>query len=223
MRISELSAVSGVPLATLKFYLREGLLPAGDARAVNQAEYGEAHVRRLRLIRALTEVGGLRLREVGSVLDALDDEQMPLHDLLGVAQYALVPRKENGRPPHADYGVATVADVDQLLAAMGWTVNGSAPARRSLAEAVLTLRELGWDVSVDDLVRYARAVDVLAAEEVASVRDQGSRAQIVERMVIGTVVFEEILAALRLLAQEHHSARQFANRPPTTGAPGMGI
>ena len=37
MRISELSTASGVPVPTLKFYLREGLLPPGDAIAVNQA------------------------------------------------------------------------------------------------------------------------------------------------------------------------------------------
>jgi len=212
MRISELSAVSGLPLPTVKFYLRDGLLAPGDARAVNRAEYGEAHLRRLRLIRALTDVGGLSLREVRAVLAAIDDEQMPLHNLLGIAQYALVPREKNGHNPPADDGGAAKADIDRLLAAIGWNVNEDAPARRSLAEAIATLRELGWHVTVDDLVRYARAVDDLAAEEVTSVRDLGSRGEIVERMVVGTVVFEAILAALRLLAQEHHSARQFSRR-----------
>jgi len=214
MRISELSAVSGLPLPTVKFYLRDGLLAPGDARAVNQAEYGEGHLRRLRLIRALTDVGGLRLREVRAVLAAIDDEQMPLHDLLGIAQYALVPREENGHNPPADDGGAARADIDRLLAAIGWNVNEDAPARRSLAEAIITLRELGWDVTVDDLVRYARAVDDLAAEEVNSVRGLGSRGEIVERMIVGTVVFEAILTALRLLAQEHHSAREFSRRRP---------
>lgn len=213
MRISELSAVSGVPVPTVKFYLREGLLSAGDARAVNQAEYDDEHLRRLRLIRALTEVGGLRLREVRAVLAAIDDELMPLHDLLGVAQYALVRGGQNKSHPPADDSGGATSDVDRLLAEMGWDVNAAAPSRRSLAEAILTLRELGWDVSIDDLVRYARAVDDLAADEVATVPGRGSRSQIVEHMVVGTVIFEAVLTALRRLAQEHHSARRFAKRP----------
>jgi DNA-binding transcriptional MerR regulator len=211
MRISELSAASGVPLPTLKFYLREGLLAAGDRRAVNQAEYGDDHLRRLRLIGALTDVGGLRLREVRAVLAAIDDETMPLHDLLGVAQYALIPGEEDRRRPPAETRAAT-DDVDRLTATMGWNVNEGAPARRSLADAIITLRGLGWDVSVDDLVRYARAMDDLAAEEVASVPEQGSRSQVVEHSVVGTVLFEAILVALRHLAQEHHSARRFRIR-----------
>ena len=31
MKISELSAATDVPVATLKYYLREGLLPPGEA------------------------------------------------------------------------------------------------------------------------------------------------------------------------------------------------
>jgi DNA-binding transcriptional MerR regulator len=209
MKISALADASGVPLPTIKFYLREGLLQAGQARAVNQADYGEEHIRRLRLIRALTDVGGLRLREVRAVLAAIDDERLPLHELLGVAQYALAVGDGEGRPDStAD---AANADVDRLLALMGWNVDRGAPARHSLAEAITTLRDLGWDVSADDLVQYARAVDDLAADEVASVPDRASRAQLVEHMVVGTVVFEAIVAALRHLAQEHHSARRFAS------------
>jgi DNA-binding transcriptional MerR regulator len=212
MRISELSAASGVPLPTLKFYLREGLLATGDRRAVNRAEYGDDHVRRIRLIRALTDVGGLRLRDVRAVLAAIDDETMPLHDLLGVAQYALVPGEEDGgRSPASETRTAT-DDIDRLVATMGWDVNEAAPARRSLADAIVTLRGLGWSVSVDDLIRYARTVDDLAAEEVASVPEQGSRGQVVEHSVVGTVLFEAILVALRHLAQEHHSARRFGIR-----------
>ncbi len=213
MRISELSAVSGVPLPTLKFYLREGLLAPGDARAVNLAEYGDDHLRRLRLIRALTDVGHLRLRDVRAVVAAIDDEQMPLHELLGVAQYALVSDDVDGSHPAADASDPTTADVDRLLAKLRWDVNPAAPGRRSLTKAVAALRELGWEVSVDDLIGYGLAVDHLAAEEVASVPERGSRSLIVEHMVVGTVMFEAILVALRRLAHEHHSAHRFGKRP----------
>ncbi|RAC11977.1 MerR family transcriptional regulator, partial [Burkholderia multivorans] len=53
MRISELSRRSDVPVATIKYYLREGLLPAGERTSATQAVYTDAHVNRLALIRAL--------------------------------------------------------------------------------------------------------------------------------------------------------------------------
>lgn len=200
MRISDLSAASGVSLPTLKFYLREGLLQPGEALARNQASYGERHLRRLRLIRALSEVGKLSLREVKAVLDAADDPNVPIHELLGVAQYALEPGSPTAIDPSAS------ATVDAAIEMLGWHVSDDAPARRSIAHAVEVLRSLGWSIEPAVLVRYAKAVDGLAAREVAISDDAADRERLVERMVVGSVVFEAILSAFRRLAQEHHSA-----------------
>ncbi|MYU47619.1 MerR family transcriptional regulator, partial [Streptomyces sp. SID7803] len=52
MRLSELSERSGIATATIKYYLREGLLPPGERLSATQAEYDESHLRRLRLVRA---------------------------------------------------------------------------------------------------------------------------------------------------------------------------
>ena len=57
MRISELSQATGVPVATIKYYLREGLLPDGDKRTPRLTEYDDRHVRQLGLLRILREVG----------------------------------------------------------------------------------------------------------------------------------------------------------------------
>ncbi len=59
MRISELSRQSGVPVATIKFYLREGLLPDGERTSAHPGPVRREHVARLRLIRALLGPGGL--------------------------------------------------------------------------------------------------------------------------------------------------------------------
>ena len=40
MRLAELSRRSGASRSTVKFYIREGLLPAGNPQARNQATYG---------------------------------------------------------------------------------------------------------------------------------------------------------------------------------------
>jgi DNA-binding transcriptional MerR regulator len=202
VRISELSTAGGVPVPTLKFYLREGLLPPGDAIAVNQASYGDAHIRRLRLIRALTEIGRLPLKTVKSVIGAIDDEELPLHDLLGVAQWAL-------EPASPTEGALMGDTVDALLDDLGWEVAKDAPARRTLGRTLATLRDLGRDVSRARLLRYAEAVDSLAAVEVATVPANESRSEAVESVVVGTVLYEAVLSALRRLAQEHYSAQRF--------------
>ena len=73
MRMGQLSSETGVAVATIKYYLREGLLPAGELSPPNQARYDESHVRRLALIRSLLEVGGLSIADVGAVLAVIDD------------------------------------------------------------------------------------------------------------------------------------------------------
>ena len=73
MRMQALSAASGVPVSTIKFYLRDRLLPAGRPTALNQAVYGPEHVARLRLIRVLVKVGGLSTETVRAIVALLDD------------------------------------------------------------------------------------------------------------------------------------------------------
>ena len=127
MRISELSERSGIPIPTIKLYLREGLLFRGKRTARNQAEYSDEHIRRLHLIRALTEVGGLSLTAVRNVLEAIDDDRVPLIDMLGVAHFALGPTPDRDKPS-ADL-IKALADVDGFLADLGWTVDPDAPGR----------------------------------------------------------------------------------------------
>ena len=56
MRLAELSDTTGVTVATLKYYQREGLLHPGRPLSRTQADYDASHVERVRLVRALTEV-----------------------------------------------------------------------------------------------------------------------------------------------------------------------
>ncbi len=211
MKISELSVESGASVPTIKFYLREGLLPPGTLSAPNQAEYGPEHVRRLRLVRALADLGDLPIATIRHVLDAIDDEKLSLHDVLGVAHYAL------GRRLHASLPAAELADsrhdVDHFIDEdLSWVVKPDAPGRDELADSLATLRSLGWRVDARVFSRYARLADRLAAWEVRQTPAGADRERTVESAVVGTVVFEVVLDALRRLAQEHHSAKRHAGR-----------
>ncbi len=208
MRISELSQASGVPVPTIKYYLREGLLPPGERRAPNQATYGDFHVHRLRLIRVLIEVGGLDIAAVRSVLQAIEREDLSLHTVLGVAHHALGPSSAQG-PVNAEVARA-YEEVQGFLAELGWHVSPQAPARWMLADALAALRRLGWDTDVGAFFPYADAADKLAALELSRLPADRGRGELVEQAVVGTAVFEAALIALRRLAQEHHSASRWA-------------
>ena len=210
MRMSELSSACGLPVPTIKYYLREGLLPPGARTAANQADYGDEHVHRLRLIRALVEVGDLPLATVGAVLAAVDDPSRSTHDVLGVVHHALALRGAPAAPAGEDAGA--VAEVEALLASLGWRVSASAPAIGELARVLVSLRRLGWDVGAEVFSRYAAAADELAAWELEQTPTRARRSTTVEGAVVGTVMFETALLALRRLAQEHHSAARFGRR-----------
>ncbi len=98
MRISELAARTGVPLATVKYYLREGLLMPGRATSATQAQYDDTHMRRLGLVRALAGQG-LPLDKIKAVVALAENPDENLFVALGKAVMALPPYVDN--PPDA--------------------------------------------------------------------------------------------------------------------------
>ncbi len=205
MRISQLSAESGVPIPTIKYYLREGLLPTGAATARTRAEYDEGHLRRLRLIRALLEVGRLPLSAIREVIAAVEDESLPVHDMLGTAHYALSRRPE---PGDDDDWRAAHEQVDRLIAELGWQVYGHAPARDELAQLLVTMRRLDLPATAESLVPYAAIAQRLVTElDLPLIPFDGPRDRAVELLVLGTVLYGRAFDVLRRLAQESESAR----------------
>lgn len=71
MRIGELSKLSGVPVPTIKYYIREGLVDPGERTDFNQTRYELSHVERLKLIKLLTGYGRLTLAEVGKLFQRI--------------------------------------------------------------------------------------------------------------------------------------------------------
>src|SRR5919206_780902 len=69
LRISELAERSGVPVATIKHYLREGLLPEPVKTSRNMAYYPPEFVERIRLIKQLQEERFMPLKHIKAVLD----------------------------------------------------------------------------------------------------------------------------------------------------------
>ncbi|MBF6163311.1 MerR family transcriptional regulator [Streptomyces gardneri] len=202
MRIAELSRASGVSPATIKYYVREGLLPSGVRTHRNQAEYSEAHVSRLRLIRALVDIGGVSIEAARELLAALDSGNLSARDSLGHVQYALGGR----RSPVADEQRAAAAeDVAALLDGRGWRIHDESPALGTLIDVCAALRQLGHGDVVGALDDYAGASEAIAATDLALVRNEPAVERMTETAIVGTILGDTLLAALRRLAQEHLS------------------
>ena len=199
MRISELSEATGVPVHTLKYYLREGILMPGRPTSRTRAEYGEEHVERVRLVRALVEQGGVAIAGVRSILAALAAPPPTRHDLFGVAACAMP-------TPAADHPVD--ADAVALVDDLGWHVSPDAPALRSLSAALRAAQGAGVGLPHVVLRQYAEAVQGVADVDLSVVERAATAEEALRTVVIGTVMVDPVLVALRRVAQEAVSARR---------------
>ena len=219
MRIGELSSRSGVPVPTIKFYVREGLLPAGQLTSPNQASYDSGHERRLRLIRALLDVGGLSLAAIGDVLRVVEDPEQPVHKVLGIAAKRLTPLRGGESGPELEDARDEVAE---LLERRGWRAGADGPAGESLAEVVVALRRAGHGGFVELLDDYAAAAETVARADLDYVGRRVAREDLVESVVVGTVLGEAMFGALRRLAQADASARAYDGDGGRGGSIGPG-
>ncbi len=202
----------------MKWYIRIGLLPRGEATAANQAQYDDTHLHRLRLIRALVDVGGLSTDAVRAVLTAIDDPQRPINEVFAVARRAGADTAADTPPQAADLA-------GSFIDHRGWDVDAASPARSELAavlnamavlqppvDSAVPAPQVGDTTSVFALLDpYADAVEPLAQAEIANTPTDLPRDLLTERVVAGTVLMERALAALRRLAQEHYAARHFSS------------
>lgn len=213
MQVSELVKATGVPLATVKYYLREGLLPSGRRVTARSSEYGEEHVRRLVLLRMLREVGAIPVQRLRELVEAVEAPALSVHEMFGRASDAIAAGarrdEESALVPTAE----AAAMVEAVLRRMGWDrVRPEAVDLENLRRVVSQLLGTGlFGLDEEGLAFYAGVADEVARAEIAALPDEDDRAAHLERMVVGTVAFGEILAILRRLAEEQHSAGRFAS------------
>jgi DNA-binding transcriptional MerR regulator len=207
MRMAELSAESGVPVATIKYYLREGLVPAGELTSPNQAQYQAKHLQRLKLVRALLDVGGLSIVDVREVVRAID-ERTSMHELLGVAQHGLVVRKnevdEEGR-------AWAMALIDEVAKQRQWEIQPDDMHSKSLVSLLCTFRDLGHSDLLSIFPHYAEIADAIAQVDLEAIGDLPTPELMVESAVVGTVLGDAMFIALRRIAQQHASRKMFGD------------
>jgi DNA-binding transcriptional MerR regulator len=207
LRISELAALTRVPVATIKYYLREGLLPAGVKVTPRLTEYDERHVRQLGLLRILREVGHVSVDGLRQLTSAVRENRGSVHDLFGAATDALAPTPQ----PAGELRDFTRAMADQHIEEAGWSnIRPDCPDRENLAAAMEVVAT--YDTHPRDpaeLTPYVGFADQIARYEIGHLDDTKDRIGLLEEMVVGQVAFGQVLAILRRLAEEHHSFDRF--------------
>ncbi|MET4079624.1 MerR family transcriptional regulator [Janibacter sp. UYMM211] len=210
MKISELASVTDVGVPTLKYYLREGVLHAGEVRSRTQASYDDSHVERVRLVRALTGVGGLSIAAVRRVLEVIEDPGVGPTDVMAAAAASLYEPDAHD----ASRSASDDSSARELVDDLGWHIYPDDPALTALDEAWSACSDAGIGLDADRMRRYATSMHGVAETDVSSVPADPAGA--VRQVVLGTVLVDPVLLSLRRLAQQDVAVRAGAISPPPT-------
>ena len=205
MKVSELSRRSGVTIPTIRYYIREGLLHAGEPTAPNQADYEESHLHRLALILALREVGGLSVERIRAAVQSL--EANPDGHFLGETIDALPGEFGTRRvtPAEAEELRRASEDLQAFLDNRGWNLRETSAAKTALAHAIAAIRRLRNPEFVErDLDFYAGIAEEVAEYEISQdFRPREDPEEALRSAIVGTVLLQPVILALRSLAHEH--------------------
>jgi DNA-binding transcriptional MerR regulator len=223
LKMSELAERSGVSAGTIRYYLREGLLGAGEdvvRTSRNMAYYPPQYVERIALIKRLQEERFMPLRVIRG---ALEEDPERVHALVEledrILERALISAQDGSRITRKlaqeRYGVPR--NVLERLADIGVLT----PNRRGydrddvkIIEAIASFRAGGYDealgFTVYDTLRFREALDPLVEQEAHALVERLAGEVEVERALeivaagaeplrelIGAMHSKMLLAALR--------------------------
>ena len=227
LKISELAAAADVPVATVRHYLREGLLPEPEKTSRNMAYYSPELVERIRLIKQLQEERFLPLRVIRELLDSGDGDPERLRALIDledrILESALAGERKrvSAREVKRRYDVPKeVLDRLAELEVLSPDGRGYSPSDARIVEAISRFRAGGYDerigFTVYDTLRYKRALEGLVKEEVDVLMERLAGEmdpdRAVELIEAGAEPLQDLIAALhtKLLVAElerHRAAR----------------
>ena len=226
LKMSELAERSGVSPGTIRYYLREGLLGAGEdvlRTSRNMAWYPPEYVERIVLIKRLQEERFMPLRVIRGALREEPERIEALIELEDrILERALASAEDHSRVSRKlvgeRYGVPRVV-LDRLAEIGVLTPNqrGYDSDDLKIIEAIASFRAGGYDealgFTVYDTLRYRRALEPLVEEEVRALLDRLAGEVDVERameiVAAGTEPLRELIGAMhsKLLLAELRKQR----------------
>ena len=208
LRMGELAEASGVPAATIKHYLREGLLPEPVKTSRNMAYYPPDFVERIRLIKQLQEDRFLPLKVIRSMLDEDPDRARAMVELEDrILERALAGEQTRSSPAQVRESYGVPKEVLERLAEIGVlspNTRGYSPSDVKIIEAISRFRAGGYDeeigFTVYDTLRYKSAMEDLVRQEVGVLMErlagEMEPERVVEMIEAGAEPLQDLIAAL---------------------------
>jgi DNA-binding transcriptional MerR regulator len=174
LRMGELARASGVSAATIKHYLREGLLPEPVKTSRNMAYYPADFVERIRMIKQLQEERYMPLRVIKDLLDEDPDRARALIELGDrLLEHALAGERERVSAADVRKRYEVPQDVLDRLAELEVLTpdrRGYSPSDVRIIEAIGRFRAGGYEerigFTVYDTLRYKESMADLVRQEV---------------------------------------------------------
>ncbi len=208
LRMGELAEASGVPAATIKHYLREGLLPEPVKTSRNMAYYPPDFVDRIQLIKQLQEERFMPLKVIREVLDS-DPERaralVELEDRILESAMAGERTRTSAAEVRRRYDVpAEVLDRLEEIDVLSPNSRGYTPSDVRIIEAISRFRAGGYEEAIGftvyDTLRYKRAMEELVREEVKvlmeRVAGQMEPDRAIEMIEAGAEPLKDLIAAM---------------------------
>jgi DNA-binding transcriptional MerR regulator len=229
LRMGELAEASGVSAATIKHYLREGLLPEPVKTSRNMAYYPPEFVERIKLIKQLQEERFLPLKVIKDLLEEEGDgdperlrAMVELEDRILERALAGESERISAAEVERRYGIPREV-LERLgeLDVLSPNSRGYSPTDVRIVEAISRFRAGGYDerigFTVYDTLRYKRALQTLVAEEVQVLMERLAGEldpdRVMELIEAGVEPLQDLIAALhtkQLVAEleRHREARR---------------
>jgi len=199
LKISELAERADVPVATVRHYLREGLLPEGVKTSKNMAYYPPEFAERIRLIKRLQEERFMPLRVIREMISADRTAKSELLQRYDVPERALDRLEEVG-----------------VLSPDG---DGYSTADVRIVEAVAKFRAEGWNETTGfgarDVARLMQSLEPIVGEELELLSERFAALEpdrAAELLESGMSPFPDLIGALHSKALNDRFERQRIER-----------
>jgi DNA-binding transcriptional MerR regulator len=229
LRMGELAQASGVSAATIKHYLREGLLPEPVKTSRNMAYYPADFVERIRMIKQLQEERYMPLRVIKDLLEEDPDRARALIELGDrLLEHALAGESERVSAAEVRDRYEIPQDVLDRLAeldVLSPDKKGYSPSDIRIIEAISRFRAGGYEerigFTVYDTLRYRESMADLVKQEVdvlmerlAGEMDPDEAMALIEA---GTQPLNDLIAAMHTKALVAELERRRGSEPDSDG------
>ncbi|PCE13873.1 hypothetical protein AUC47_06595 [Microbacterium sp. SZ1] len=201
MKLAQLAARTGASTASLKFWMREGILPPGELRNQTTAVYGDRHCERVALIQTLRAEFDASIAQIRALTALIDRPDAAPLDVMQACQVLATGMSIAEEPDPVQEALLA-----ELHERMGWVPFGSV-AGSALVRALAQSARVGYAYDLGDLVHYAQALEPIAVADLESIHPEGTLDTVARNLLVAAAAQHRVLVAMNQLAHTAAAVR----------------